>query len=128
MSNISTVIQAIIHKSDNPVSGYDIAKIIKSKTGNSHQQIYRELGKLAKRNDVIVTEVPQDDKPDKKLYEFVKSNSDLQFVWNVNQADFSKDKLGYTLLVNDLICGTDYFDSYIDELNEVANKYMEYVK
>lgn len=67
MNNLSMVIQSVIWKSESPVSGYDIATLIKDKTGNSHQQIYRELKKLSQRNDVIVDLIPQEGKPDKRF-------------------------------------------------------------
>lgn len=124
MSNLNTVIQALMHKSDKPLSGYDIAKAIKNKTGNSHQQIYRELGKIAKRDDVIVTEVVQYDKPDKTLYSF-KDKGD--FAYENKDSDFSKTKFGYTLLVSDILNGTNHFDSYIEDLKAVESKYKEII-
>mgnify|MGYP001771000064 CR=1 FL=1 len=124
MSNLSTVIQALMHKSDEPLSGYDIAKAIKHKTGNSHQQIYRELGKIARRDDVTVTNVIQYDKPDKTLYSF---NSKGDFTYENNDSDFSKTKFGYTLLVSDILGGTNNFDSYIEDLKAVENKYKEMI-
>lgn len=124
MSNLNTVIQALMHKSDKPLSGYDIAKAIKNKTGNSHQQIYRELGKIAKRDDVIVTNVVQYDKPDKTLYNFKNKGG---FTCETSDSDFSKTKFGYTLLVSDILNGTNHFDSYIEDLKAVESKYKELV-
>lgn len=124
MSNLSTVIQALMHKSDEPLSGHDIAKAIKHKTGNSHQQIYRELGKIAKRDDVTVTNVIQYDKPDKILYSF---NSKGDFAYETIDSDFSKTKFGYTLLVGDILNGTNHFDSYIEDLKSVEVKYKELI-
>lgn len=124
MSNLNTVIQALMHKSDKPLSGYDIAKAIKNKTGNSHQQIYRELGKIAKRDDVIVTDVVQYDKPDKTLYSFKTKGN---FTYKNNDSDFSKTKFGYTLLVGDILYGTNHFDSYIEDLKSVESKYKELI-
>ena len=54
-------------------TGYDIAKRFQGTFGNfwnaSHQQIYHELGKLAKNDLVTWKDVPQEGKPDKKIYE-----------------------------------------------------------
>lgn len=54
-------------------TGYDIAKKFHGSFGNfwnaSHQQIYHELGKLAKESLVTWKDVPQEGKPDKKVYE-----------------------------------------------------------
>lgn len=126
MSNLNTVIQALMHKSDKPLSGYDIAKAIKNKTGNSHQQIYRELGKIAKRNDVIVTEVVQHDKPDKTLYSFNKETKG-SFSYVTNHSDFSKTKFGYSLLTLDILDGTNHFDNYMEDLKAVELKYWELI-
>jgi len=55
-----------------PSSGYDIVKDFKEVLGffwhAGHQQIYRELGKLDAHGLVRHTTVPQDDRPDKKVY------------------------------------------------------------
>lgn len=122
---LNTVIQAILHKSDQPLTGYDIAKLIKNKTGNSHQQIYRELNKIAQRNDVEVCDVPQDGKPDKKTYRFTGSGGFVAVV--PYGSDFSKTKVGYGLLVRDILDGTNNFDDYMTDLKSAESKYLEMV-
>lgn len=58
-------------------TGYDIAKKFQGSFGNfwnaSHQQIYHELGKLAKQQLVTWKAITQDGKPDKKIYEITDS-------------------------------------------------------
>ncbi|MCG8670740.1 MAG: PadR family transcriptional regulator [Pseudomonadales bacterium] len=58
-------------------TGYDIAKKFQGSLGNfwsaSHQQIYHELGKLDKDGLVTWKQVPQEGKPDKKVYEITAS-------------------------------------------------------
>lgn len=53
-------------------SGYDISKHFEESVGcfwkASQQQIYRELGKMARQGWVSHTTVPQTGKPDKKVY------------------------------------------------------------
>lgn len=124
MSKLNQVIQAIIFASNEPVSGYDIAKLIQNKTGNSHQQVYRELGRLAGCVGVEVEEVKQEDKPNKKLYSFIGAS--FGFVTKQSEpSDFSKTNVAYGLLVRDILDGTNHFDSYMEELKAVDNKYLE---
>ncbi|MGB0560402.1 MAG: PadR family transcriptional regulator [Spirulinaceae cyanobacterium] len=56
-----------------PCSGYDISKRFEEGVGcywqASQQQIYRELGKMAKQGWVRHESIPQAGKPDKKIYE-----------------------------------------------------------
>lgn len=124
MSNLNVVIQAIISKSESPISGYDIAKIIKDKTGNHHQQIYRELAKIAKRSDVNVELVKQDDKPDKKMYSFVDSSPLFAFE-SGGKGDYSKTKLAYEILVNDILSGTDNYAGYINAMREAEESFIK---
>lgn len=57
---------------DTPCSGYDISKQFEMGVGcfwnASQQQIYRELAKMEKQGWVKFETVPQDGKPDKKIY------------------------------------------------------------
>ena len=54
---------------ERPMSGYDLAKYFDASIGffwrSSHQQIYRELGKLREKGYVSSQEVEQDGKPDR---------------------------------------------------------------
>ncbi|NEO82962.1 MAG: PadR family transcriptional regulator [Spirulina sp. SIO3F2] len=56
-----------------PASGYDISKRFEEDIScywkASQQQIYRELGKMAKQGWVTHQSIPQAGKPDKKIYE-----------------------------------------------------------
>ena len=127
MSNLNVVLQAIISKSEAPISGYDITKLIKDKTGNSHQQIYRELAKIAKRSDVKVDVVKQDDKPDKKMYSFI-DDSDWFVFESGNKGDYSKTKLAYEILVNDILSGTDNYSGYINAMREAEETFVNGIK
>lgn len=127
MNNLNVVIQAIIFKSESPISGYDIAKMIKDKTGNSHQQVYRELNKLAKRNDYLVEDVPQDGKPDKRVYSVIHSEHILGgFVTESGSiGDYSKTSIGYELLIRDILDGTNNYDGYISAMREAETKFLK---
>ncbi|AOQ26695.1 hypothetical protein [Vibrio phage 2E1] len=127
MNNLSVVIQAIIFKAESPISGYDITKMIKDKTGNSHQQVYRELNKLAKRSDYLVEDVPQEGKPDKKMYSVIHTEHKLGgFVTESgNVGDYSKTKLAYELLIRDILDGTNNYDGYINAMREAETNFLK---
>lgn len=122
MSNIGMVIKAIIYKANEPITGYEITKRIKSKTGNQHQQVYRELAKIAKRPDVVVERVYQKEKPDKKVYSFKKQN-DFEVECSTN-SDFSKTSVAYALLLNDVMYGTDLYDGYCQLMKQSEQSFF----
>ncbi|PAV26545.1 PadR family transcriptional regulator [Tamilnaduibacter salinus] len=53
-------------------TGYELTQLLRERMGNvwnaSHQQTYRELAKLRDEKCVTFEEVPQSDKPDRKVY------------------------------------------------------------
>ena len=57
---------------ERPCSGYDLAKQFDGSVGYfwsaSHQQIYRELSKLEEQGWITSQMIPQEGRPDKKLY------------------------------------------------------------
>jgi DNA-binding PadR family transcriptional regulator len=67
---LSHTILAILANS--PHSGYDISKRFEETVScywqASQQQIYRELGKMEHQGWVAFEKVPQEGKPDKKIY------------------------------------------------------------
>lgn len=123
MNKLSNIVQAVIVKSPVPITGYDIAKLLASKTKHSHQQVYRELAKL--RNTALVhTElVKQSDKPDKLLYSVNKSVGMLPTY--STDVDFTKSDLAASLLIHDIINGTDFFDKYISKVTLVAIEFQK---
>ncbi|MCC5812659.1 MAG: PadR family transcriptional regulator [Ectothiorhodospiraceae bacterium] len=62
---------AALHES--PATGYELTQRFRHRLAHvwnaSHQQIYRELGKLHEEGLLTMTEVPQTEKPDRKLYQ-----------------------------------------------------------
>lgn len=126
MNNLSAVIQAILFKSESPLSGYEITKMIKNKTGNTHQQVYRELNKIAKRIDVKVEDVPQEGKPDKKMYSYI--DNDCNFGGFVTQSgsigDYSKTKLAYEILIRDILDETNNYDNYINAMQNAEAQFI----
>ena len=68
-----------------PCSGYDLAKQFNSSLGHfwkaTHQQIYRELARLESQDLVISELVPQDDRPDKKVYRVTEKGKEYLLEW-----------------------------------------------
>ncbi|BES71486.1 PadR family transcriptional regulator [Marinobacter nanhaiticus D15-8W] len=72
---------AALHES--PATGYELTQRFRSRLANvwnaSHQQVYRELGKLLEEGKLLAESVPQPDKPDKKRYHLtVAGQKDLK--------------------------------------------------
>ncbi|NEP16397.1 MAG: PadR family transcriptional regulator [Leptolyngbya sp. SIO4C1] len=68
-----------------PYSGYDLAKCFDSTVGfiwsASHQQIYRELTKLAAQHYVRSEPIPQEGRPNKKLYSITAAGQAALQAW-----------------------------------------------
>lgn len=70
---------------DCPNSGYDLAKQFDGSVGffwaASHQQIYRELSKLEKQGWLSGKIIPQEGRPDKKLYYITEAGKQELQAW-----------------------------------------------
>jgi len=70
-----------------PQSGYDIVKSFDHSIGHiwqaSHQQVYRELGKLAKDSWLEFEREAQTDKPDRKVYSITAEGRERLDKWLV---------------------------------------------
>ena len=70
---------------DKALSGYDLWKEFAECTNHywkaSQQQVYRELTKLATLGAIAVEIVPQDGRPDKKLYSITKEGKEMLTQW-----------------------------------------------
>ncbi|MZR64016.1 PadR family transcriptional regulator [Alcanivorax sp. DP30] len=70
---------------DQEASGYDLAREFANSIGlvwnATHQQIYLELGKLNEQDMVKYRHIPQDGKPDKKLYRITDTGRDELIRW-----------------------------------------------
>ncbi len=68
-----------------PASGYDLQKAFETEVGYfwsaSHQQVYRDLGKLADAGLVRFSVVPQSGKPDRKVYELTEAGRAALLAW-----------------------------------------------
>ena len=74
-----------------PQSGYDIVKSFDHSIGHiwqaSHQQVYRELGKLAKDSWLEFERQAQTDKPDRKVYHITAEGLQHLNKWLVSSVD-----------------------------------------
>lgn len=70
---------------DQEASGYDLAREFANSIGlvwnATHQQIYLELGKLNNQRMVNFRHVPQEGKPDKKLYSITEEGRQELIQW-----------------------------------------------
>lgn len=123
MNHLNVAIQAVLFKAEKPMSGYDISKVIGCRTGHSHQQIYRELKKVASNCAVNIEEVHQEDKPDKKLYS-LKDKSEFKRS-NYESSDLTKTNAAYLLLTLDILDGTDFYRKYQEEMRNAECKFLE---
>ncbi|HIK44287.1 MAG TPA: PadR family transcriptional regulator [Leptolyngbyaceae cyanobacterium M65_K2018_010] len=94
---------------ERPCSGYDLAKQFDGSVGffwhASHQQIYRELTKLEQQGLVTAEAVPQEGRPDKKLYQVTEAGQALLRDWIAQPSKGSplKDELLVKLFVGYLV-------------------------
>ena len=71
---------------DRPMSGYDLAKNFDASIGffwrASHQQIYRELGRLRERGYVTSDEISQSGKPNRIMHTITDTGRDAVKTWS----------------------------------------------
>ncbi len=71
---------------DRPMSGYDLAKNFDASIGffwrASHQQIYRELGKLREKGYVASQELAQNGKPNRIVHTITDAGQDALRAWS----------------------------------------------
>lgn len=71
---------------DRPMSGYDLAKNFDASIGffwrASHQQIYRELGRLRDKGHVASTEMAQSGKPNRIVHRITKAGRANLHAWS----------------------------------------------
>lgn len=115
LNNLQTLILSYIAHKEKP-SGYDIAKFLSTRTKSQHQAIYRDINKLVDFGFIEFTEIPQDGKPDKKVYSLTKNGEFAKDeMFGFCESDFTKTKAAY-------------FFTYIDIANNCGNLANEYVE
>jgi len=74
---------------EKPMSGYDLAKSFDASVGffwrASHQQIYRELGKLRERRLVESQEISQSGKPNRIVHTITDDGREVVRQWSMKQ-------------------------------------------
>lgn len=75
--NLPTLLLACINRSEDGLTGYDLTKKFSEQLffiwSANHQQVYRELNKMAEQKYISCRLVPQDGKPDRKIYSITES-------------------------------------------------------
>ncbi len=101
------VILTLLHKG--PATGYEIVKEFDTVVGYfwsaSHQQVYRDLGKLAEEGFVRFTLVPQEERPDRKVYELTAKGEEALMLWIESPVEPRKlhDELLVRLMAGELV-------------------------
>lgn len=108
MNNIQKVILEKLY--DGKRTGYELTKLFAKTTGNSHQQVYRELKTLMRKGFISVEHVEQSGKPDKKVYTLINDSHNMEF----DESRFEKTNAAYMLAsVSD-----DLHKEYVEKLKE----------
>lgn len=75
--NLPTLLLACINRSEDGLTGYDLTKKFSEQLffiwSANHQQVYRELNKMAEQKHLSCRLEPQDGKPDRKIYTITES-------------------------------------------------------
>lgn len=102
-----------------PATGYDISKAFSHNVGHfwkaSHQQVYRELAKMAKQEWVTSTIQPQIGKPDKKIYTITSLGRSELTGWFQQPTPYTatRDEFSAKLMA----CTVESADRFIQQLD-----------
>ncbi|MBC7001825.1 PadR family transcriptional regulator [Photobacterium sp. BZF1] len=123
--------------SNRDATGYDITKEFSHSIGYfwkaSHQQVYRELNKMAGNNQVTCKLEPQEGKPDRKVYSITDLGRQALFEWFQEPArnPTIRDEFSAKLVV----CGVhnsepmqQQLEGLIEESHTLINHYNEMEK
>lgn len=104
------------------MTGYQIAKFLKSRTKHSHQQIYRECKKLEVNGLVSFVDVINNDRPDAKVYKIVDSgNTGIKHGYS----DFSKTTGAMWCAQDDAKLDVDLHKQYVDHMKRAEIEFFE---
>ncbi len=112
-----------------PRTGYDLVRTFDTAVGYfwnaSHQQVYRELSKLAEAKLLKFKQIEQDDKPDKKIYSLSKRGKAALHDWLENPLTAGKTK--DLLLVKLMNANSDNVGQMLRELsrNKQGSKVLQ---
>ncbi|MGF1758823.1 PadR family transcriptional regulator [Photobacterium sagamiensis] len=133
--SLSNVILTVLSTRD--ATGYDITKEFSSSIGYfwkaSHQQVYRELNKMADNNLATSRHEPQNCKPDRKVYSITDLGRQALFDWFQEPA--RNPKIRDEFLAKLLVCGVhnsepmqEQLAALIQESHTLMNNYGELEK
>lgn len=115
---------------DDDLTGYELARQFEVSLGffwqASHQQIYRELKKLLNEQLLDAKDVPQQGKPDKKIYSLTNKGRDSLSDWvmQTSKARSGKDEL----LIRLYNLGQGQDDSIIEAIEQRLQRREERLK
>lgn len=102
---------------NNPSTGYDLSKLVVDRGWEaSHQQIYRNLNRLADQGLLLCSYVPQSGKPDKKIYEITQAG--LNKIHEEREVEPIISKVQDQATTQLLIGNTSYFLRLAEVLNQ----------
>ncbi len=125
------VVLTVLARGD--MTGYEITKAFETVYAHfwraSHQQVYRELGRLSTEGRVNAKVVAQDGKPDKKIYSLTKSGLEELRQWIVAPTEIPRAQ--YDMLVKLLGCnvvGADGFRPEFDRIREISEDWLRMLR
>ncbi len=133
--SLPNVILTVLSNRD--ATGYDITKEFSQSIGYfwkaSHQQVYRELNKMADNNLATSRLEPQNGKPDRKVYSITELGRQALFEWFQEPA--RNPKIRDEFLAKLLVCGVhnseplqEQLEALIQESHSLMNNYDELEK
>ena len=114
-------------------TGYEITKAFEAIYSHfwraSHQQVYRELGRLSMEGRVNAKAVAQKGKPDKKIYSITQRGLDELRQWIVAPTEVPRAQ--YDMLVKLLGCnivGKEDFRPEFDRIRGISNELLRMLR
>jgi PadR family transcriptional regulator, regulatory protein AphA len=122
------VILTVLHQG--PATGYEIVKDFDDVMGffwsASHQQVYRDLAQLTDAGLVRFTEVSQEHRPDKKVYELTEAGREALREWVEApiKPPRTQDELLVKLLAGELV-GSDALEKLLADQRELHREMLQ---
>lgn len=117
---------------ENSATGYELTKRFRERMGNvwnaSHQQIYRELGRLLEEGLLEVETVHQSDRPDRKVYRINGAGRTALADWvnKPSKRPAIRDPMLLKMFAGDLIDSSNFARELADNRAEWERQLAEY--
>ena len=125
------VVLTVLARGD--MTGYEITKTFETVYSHfwraSHQQVYRELGRLSAEGCVNAQVVAQEGKPDKKIYSITPRGLEELRQWVIAPTEIPRSQ--YDLLVKLLGCevvGREAFRPEFDRIRGIAEEWLRMLR